>query len=440
MGAKEEIDSRQQQIIRERMLKYVMDITPNHHEHYSWLNASKAIKKITDYDYPYDSLRQNIHSQNITRGLPPREIQDPARWNVLKDFLIEVGFMIDEGELPMSSLRSSPYSLYQFLIHGEGEFNSSFFKNFDGVFEGYFENKIASENITIDIEHSSDNEIVRVSSAIEIFGGIESSESEIKYSGWAIAIDNFCIFILRGNTNNNLKCLLLLQSSPTTIPIEEGDNDDEVGHIALISYFGALPNHLKTTFNNLSNDEIERSAEAYQFLSYSLNPPNYVPIIYLTRRSLFLMKSEGEDMASKKGRHFFPPIETGENEKETEMVQGNEIDIDYTFIMLVRGRKYDEAIELMPKVKNINVQSKNSGATALHLAVARNIRTFIDCLEEREDLNYCVKTFEGLFPSDMAAIEKNWQLADEFRNKESDHAREHGIEMFPPLPKWHYDL
>tara|TARA_R110002049_G_scaffold285233_1_gene466041 strand:- start:11722 stop:12147 length:426 start_codon:yes stop_codon:yes gene_type:complete len=107
---------------------------------------------------------------------------------------------------------------------------------------------------------------------------------------------------------------------------------------------------------------------------------------------------------------------------------------DFNFIMVLRYGDYEEALRLLPGVRDINVTDRMRKVTALHLAAERNLTELLRELEKREDLNYCVWDYEGNLPADLAAMSYHWKLSRELTQKQIDYARKHGIENYPAGP------
>lgn len=121
---------------------------------------------------------------------------------------------------------------------------------------------------------------------------------------------------------------------------------------------------------------------------------------------------------SNKRRSFAPTVV----EKGVTM-DGTDSMADQNFIRLVKERQYQQALDIIDDVKNINVVDKETGATALHLAASRSVVEFIAHLEKRDDLDYLVRDGKGRFPSDMAwAVAHNEELGIELMQKEKQQA------------------
>jgi len=423
------ITSRDKEIIRGRMLSYVEEITPTHYKSLAWKKAAEDILSITDYNYPYDSLRQNLDSQNKSRGKPPREIQNPIRWQVLKEFLTAVGYWVevDASLLPPSDF--SKNDLRQLLSFGQNENDSNLFKNMFGVFEGAWEGEETFETITLVIDLTSDKDGVHVAASIECYHHARDVEVKESYAGIAVARNNFYLFMLCNKANGKMRSYTLLQSSPAL------RSDEKITDVALVAYSGALPGSLHKKTQHLGNDEVNRSEEPHVIYSYSLTPINHEPIIFLTRKEFVFMKKPGETPKGR-GRHFVRPRQT-EIDRER-LVMGHldlkNPDIDTIFIIWFMEGEYEKAFEILPQVKDINVKSPASRCTALHYAAARNERELIERLEQRSDLNYVVKNTEGLYPSDLAiALGENWELSRELSRKERTYAKENGVQLFSTL-------
>ena len=106
--------------------------------------------------------------------------------------------------------------------------------------------------------------------------------------------------------------------------------------------------------------------------------------------------------------------------------------IDLLFIKLVGDRKYQEAMDILGRVKDINIKDPKFGCNALHYCAARSALPFLKQLRGRDDLDYLAKDNEGRFASEIAwQLARNPELGQELQDLEKIAADKQGIKPWP---------
>lgn len=131
---------------------------------------------------------------------------------------------------------------------------------------------------------------------------------------------------------------------------------------------------------------------------------------------------------SKKKRRFF----AGSPQKVGSMTQDVTNDVDLKFVQLVKERHYQEALNMLEQVENINTLDPHLQATALHLAAARSAENFIDQLCRRPDIDYLVKDKDNRLASEIAwHVAENEELGAKLMHKEKNFAEISGQPAWP---------
>ncbi len=102
------------------------------------------------------------------------------------------------------------------------------------------------------------------------------------------------------------------------------------------------------------------------------------------------------------------------------------------FLSLIKGRRYQEAIALMPQVANINALDPDSGAAALHMAAGRCATILLRALWARGDLNELCQDAEGRYASEVAwHVGNDEELSARLMEREHAYAKAHGLTAWP---------
>lgn len=131
---------------------------------------------------------------------------------------------------------------------------------------------------------------------------------------------------------------------------------------------------------------------------------------------------------TRKRRYFM-----GQPKKAGSMTETDGNDIDVQFPILVADRKYDEALALLPQVKDVNVLHPEHNATALHTAAARQAMSFIKAFIDArgEDIDFQMKDGYGRLASDLAWNHaRNEELGAWLMDKEREYAQKHNSPLF----------
>lgn len=101
---------------------------------------------------------------------------------------------------------------------------------------------------------------------------------------------------------------------------------------------------------------------------------------------------------------------------------------------LIKDGRYQEAVELLPQVHDINVLDPASGLNALHMASARCSVILLEALWARPDLDEVRKDARGQLASQLM-----WHVAGEeefavrLMAREREYAKAHGIVLWPKV-------
>ena len=427
-------ESEKSKILR-RMYNYVKAAMPASHKRMPWTKVAAEIKDVTGYSYPYDSLRQNIDTQNQAESLPPREIKKDERWQVLKAFLIEVGEILELPEDSKEPMGVGPVAVRDFLLGAQGNSGERLLQQLDGVFEEPVGGHDSDESITLEISYASGKGYARIDCLVEYQGSLAGFKEEEQYYGWCVASMNFAVMLVRHSGSSPPRCYTLLQSR------FEKPDELEIADIALQRYCGVLSGTLKKTTTALGPGDDERSVEAFKISNIELDTESPQVPIFLTRRGKTIMEEDDGQSGPKKRRFFAPSVGTEQRKnkkmtrpKSKKAARWDFDNPDFNFIMVLRSGDHEEALRLLPGVRDINVTDRMRKVTALHLAALLDSTELLRELEKREDLNYCVWDYEGNLPADLAAMNYHWKLSRELGDKELEYARKHGIENYPAGP------
>lgn len=140
-----------------------------------------------------------------------------------------------------------------------------------------------------------------------------------------------------------------------------------------------------------------------------------------------------------KRRHFagnYPPEKEGARMQNTITP-----DVDTRFLELIKARRYQDAIEIMPDVNDINAIDPVSGAAAIHMAAGRQVMILLNALWTRDDLNELRQDSKGRYPSEVAwHVGKDEDLSAILMEREHAYAKKHGLVAWPKPSSGDNDL
>lgn len=105
---------------------------------------------------------------------------------------------------------------------------------------------------------------------------------------------------------------------------------------------------------------------------------------------------------------------------------------DAQFLSLIKERRYQEAIALMPAVTDINALDPESGAAALHMAAGRCATILLKALWARDDLDELRRDAQGRYASEVAwHVGDDEELSARLMEREHAYAKAHGLTAWP---------
>jgi hypothetical protein len=122
-------------------------------------------------------------------------------------------------------------------------------------------------------------------------------------------------------------------------------------------------------------------------------------------------------------RRYFAGTTPG-TEKEKEQVTGQTS--QERLFELIKGARYQEAIDLLPSVTDINALDPKSGYNALHMAAGRCSVALLEALWARPDLDETRLDAKNFPASELAwTIGGNEELSVQLMRRERDYALAH---------------
>ncbi len=129
-----------------------------------------------------------------------------------------------------------------------------------------------------------------------------------------------------------------------------------------------------------------------------------------------------------KRRHFAGNYPSGKGDKKMQ----DEITSDIRFLELIKERRYQEAIEIMPEVVDINAPDPETGAAPIHIAAGRRATILLSALWTRDDLDELRRDAQGRYPSEVAwHVGGDEQLSEKLMEREHAYAKAHGLVAWP---------
>lgn len=371
----------------------------------NWPELSKEIKYRTGKLIPTNTLRVQYEPENRKKGKPPRQgFKNKQCWYTLFEFLIcdAINFVQITELLNLDE----PIGPFAELLNRFGNQHIDA-KPYHGRFNNLLNTEITSDDeIVLDIIKTNSKGIAKAIYQIntDIISG--SATSSPIWKGIFINLGVVAFILLRRAADKSVKIIIIHATSSAS---------EQINHLALLVSDNNLGGLLASAFNMsfAENDEVQ--------IGFKYKLMNKPMPLYLTREDI-------NSMPKKTKRGF-----TG-NKAIHELMKANSMNEDHSseeqLIHCLLNGDFQVAMELIPKVKNINFINKEIGKAALHIAAVDSMPQILQCLWQRKDIDILLPDSDGRLASDLAWLEAGNQtlgmeisdreVAEKLRRKHSD--------------------
>ncbi len=383
----------------------------------SWKKAKVKLKEITGVEMPVERLRQTVMPVSDVKKRDSSFPKERKRVEALKKLLVESNYALEEELEDPTSQGYLPVAM-QNLITGSAKAPYSAVREMAGR---YFLEEIGLEQncltqIDIQFDHDFEWSYLFIT---KIYESIHSDDDEvILFDGWMVCTgEEPAFFAAQSRNGESVLFYHVVGVDPKTT------NAQSTSSIALMSIPG--------------NSSIKAGVNEYGEQVHSLENNLNDSCIFLTRMpddANDITKSQVVKLGFAETKSYLGNIRVMEFRPEDfnlpeDYQPGDSADL--VFIKLVQSHYLGEALKVLPYVSDVNVRHPVTHSAAIHYAASGGCKSFISRMEEKQEVDYTMRSGKNFFPFDLAMRSNHFDLAEELMDKADKQCASMGSSFVP---------